>query len=77
MIAEDWHPRNVYARQLGYRARRNRLNSHPPIGVGRVVLHSRQRGDILLAWREMAERVARASPLRVAAKCPRRCRLPR
>jgi len=34
-------------------ARRNRLNSHPPVGVGRVVLHSRQRGDILVAWREI------------------------
>jgi hypothetical protein len=42
-------------------ARRNRLNSQPPIGVGRVVLHSRQRGDILVAWREMADRVGRAS----------------
>src|SRR5580704_9319327 len=39
---------------------RNRLNSHPPVGVGRVVLHSRQRGDILVAWREMADRVGRA-----------------
>jgi hypothetical protein len=39
---------------------RNRLNSHPPVGVGRVVLHSRQRGDILAAWREMADRVGRA-----------------
>ena len=41
-------------------ARRNRLNSHPPVGVGRVVLHSRRRGDILVAWREMADRVGRA-----------------
>ena len=60
--------RSVYARQLGtvsidvgqYLARLNRLNSHPPVGVGRVVLHSRQRGDILVAWREMAHRVGRA-----------------
>jgi hypothetical protein len=53
--------RSVYARLLANTvARRNRLNSHPPIGVGRVVLHSRQRGDILVAWREMADRVGRA-----------------
>ena len=45
---------------LANTATRNRLNSHPPVGVGRVVLHSRQRGDILVAWREMADRVGRA-----------------
>jgi hypothetical protein len=33
---------------LANTATRNRLNSHPPVGVGRVVLHGRQRGDILL-----------------------------
>ena len=53
--------RSVYARLLANTvARRNRLNSHPPVGVGRVVLHSRQRGDILVAWREMAHRIGRA-----------------
>ena len=41
-------------------AQHDRLNSHPPVGVGRIVLQSRQRGDILVAWREMADRVGRA-----------------
>ena len=68
MIAEDWHrPICMHGNWVRFPsmlantvARRNRLNSHPPVGVGRVVLQSRQRGDILVAWREMADRVGRA-----------------
>ena len=69
MIAEDWHRPDLCMHGNWVRfpsmlantvAWRNRLNSHPPVGVGRVVLHSRQRGDILVAWREMADRVGRA-----------------
>jgi hypothetical protein len=60
-MAEDRHRPICVCTAIGYGfplsmlantvAQSNRLNSHPPIGVGRVVLHSRQRGHILMAWR--------------------------
>src|SRR5208282_181955 len=34
--------------------------SHSPIGVGRVFLHRRKRDDVIVARREMADRVGRA-----------------
>jgi hypothetical protein len=80
MMAEIGTGRFVYARQLGTTIDAGQcrdtqsLNSHPPVGVGRVVLHSRQRGHILAAWREMADRVGRAGVTgereRLAAAAP-------
>jgi hypothetical protein len=43
-----------------YRGTAQSLNSHPPVGVGHVMLYSRQRGDILVAWSEMADWIGRA-----------------
>ena len=72
MIAEIGTGRSVYTRQLGTGSTidagqysdTQSLDSHSPVGVGRVVLHSRQRGDILVAWRKMTDRVGRAGVTR-------------
>jgi hypothetical protein len=47
-----------------YRGTAQSLNSHPPVGLGQIMLYCRQRDDILVVSREMADGVGRAGVTR-------------